>query len=90
MIYLSAFAVSFLYVALKSFQQLNVMHHKILWVWPVSLGMGLCEVFLVGTIAVTAVSEGWLEMSFLGVSLGLGGAVGATLSMILHKKIREK
>jgi len=89
MIYLSAFAVSFLYVFLKATQQLNVVHHKLLWIWPVSLGMGLCEVFLVGSIAITAYNDGWTEMTVLGASLGTGGAVGAILAMILHKRIRN-
>lgn len=87
MIYLSAFAVSFSYVFLKALQQLNVVHHKILWITPISILMGLCEVFIISTVATNG--AGYAVLVGLGVSLGLGGAAGAIIAMILHKRIRE-
>ncbi len=87
MIYLSAFAVSFSYVFLKALQQLNVVHHKLLWIAPVSILMGLCEVFIISTVATN--QAGFMVLVSIGVSLGFGGAAGAILAMILHKRLRH-
>jgi len=84
-----AFSTSLLYVSLKSFQQLNVFYGKTLWVTPASLGMGLAEVFIIGTVSVAAVKTGgFWPLFFLGIALGLGGAAGCLLSMTLHRKFR--
>ena len=87
--YALSFSASFLYVFLKATQQLNVVKHMIRWITPVSIGMGLCEVFIVGTVSVTAVTVGgFWPLLGLGLALGLGGAVGAILAMIFHKRAR--
>ena len=85
------FLASFTYVALKAFQQLNVMHHRIGWIIPISYGMAICEFLLVGFIAIAsihAVSD--FEKIILVFQIGTGGAVGAIVSMILHKRMRGK
>jgi len=88
-IYLSAFGASFLYVALKATQQLNVMDHLVWRITPVSIGMGLCEVFIIGTISYKTIEgAGFWPMFWLGISLGLGGAVGAILAMNFHRRVR--
>jgi len=89
-IYASSAGASFIYVGLKAMQQLNVVHHQVTWVLPVSIGLGLCEVFIVGVIAVAAVQAvGFWAMALLGVSLGLGGGIGAIFSMCIHKRLRR-
>ena len=85
------FLASFTYVALKAFQQLNVMHHRIGWVIPISYGMAVCEFFLVGFIAVSTIhATTELDKIVLIFQIGTGGAVGAIASMVLHKKMRKK
>jgi len=87
--YLAIFGASFLYVFLKAIQQLNVVFHKVWWITPISIGMGLCEIFIVGTVSVEAVNgEGFWPLFLLGISLGLGGAAGALLAMNLHRRWR--
>ena len=88
MIYLSAFAVSLVAVFAKCTQQLNVVHHRLLWITPVSLGMGICEVFIISTVAFSN-TAGFVVLISLGVSLGFGGAAGAILAMISHKRLRD-
>lgn len=90
LIYLSAFGASVSYVTLKAFQQLSVVHHKgWAWITPVSLGMGFCEVFIIGTVSFTAVKTGgFWPMVGLGVAIGLGGACGAMIGMSAHKRLR--
>ena len=89
--YAASAGASFLYVLLKAFQQLSVVHHKgWRWITPVSVGMGFCEVFIMGTVALMAVGVGgWLPLAGLGLSLGLGGAAGALTGMFLHKRLRK-
>lgn len=78
--FVSVFAVSCLFVFIKAFQQLNVVHDKYLWVMPCSMLMALCEVFVISMIAVK--QEWWLF-----IPMGIGSALGAMFSMYLHKRI---
>lgn len=89
--YVASFAASLLYVFLKATQQLNVVLNVRRWILPVSLGMGLLEVFIVGTVSITAVKVGGFWPLFgLGLSLGGGGAVGCLSAMWLHRKFIKK
>lgn len=88
---LAPFFLSLLYVALRATQQLNVVFHRVVWIIPVSYGMALCDVLLVGFIAVAAVNAvSFWEKAWLVFQIGTGGAVGAIFSMILHKRMRGK
>ena len=85
------FLASFTYVALKAFQQLNVMHHRVGLVIPISYAMAVCEFFLVGFIAIASINAASdIDKAFLVFQIGTGGAVGAILSMTLHKRMRNK
>jgi len=75
------FAATFALVFLKAFQQLNVVHHKVWWVLPVSFGMAACEIVSVGLIAVT------LDWSLV-FPMGLGGGLGCIASMAIHRRVR--
>lgn len=79
--YLAAAIVSFVGVFFKAFQQLNVVHHKILWIVPVSYVMAACEVFLIWQIAIAQ------NLWFL-FPIGTGAGAGCILSMMLHKRLR--
>ncbi len=82
MAYFATFVASFVGVFFKAFQQLNVVHHKILWVIPVSYVMAACEVFLIWQIAVA-------QSLWLLFPIGTGAGLGCVLSMVLHKRLRE-
>jgi len=83
MVYATAFGAMVLFVALKAFQQLNVVHDQYKWVLPVSIGMGFCEVYIIAQVATQGFGL-WLALA-----IGLGGAVGAMFSMWLHKRMRK-
>lgn len=76
------FSLSFAYIWLKAFQQLNVMHNQYRWVMPMSFGMGLCEVAMI-LLLVKA------DTIALGLVTGLGAGLGAMLAMYLHPWFRK-
>lgn len=80
--YMAAAIVSFVGVFFKAFQQLNVVHHKILWIVPVSYVMAACEVFLIWQIAIA-------QNLWLLFPIGTGAGLGCILSMMLHKRLRS-
>lgn len=80
---LFAGAASFVFIALKAFQQLNVVHDQYLLVFPTSLLMAACEVFVIANIAM----HGWSIPLWLAV--GIGSGAGACFSMWLHKRMRN-
>lgn len=83
-IFLAAFIASFCFVALKAFQQLNVVHDQYLLVIPTSILMAVCEVFVVANIA----AKGWNVSLVLAV--GVGSGFGCVASMYLHKKVTKR
>jgi len=71
---------SFLFVALRAFQQLNVMHHRVSWVIPTSALMSICEV----TVLLGAVKSGWWSW----VPMFIGGSSGCLCAMWAHRRWR--
>lgn len=86
MIYLSAFLVSLLYIALKALQQRQVMAAQY-WRMPVvSFCMAFCEVFIVGNVAVNAVGDNHGSLIALACSIGAGGGIGSIVGTWLHAR----
>jgi hypothetical protein len=81
-IYALAFVASFIFVMLKALQQLNVVHHQVWWIMPVSFGMALCEVFVVANVA--RMGWGWII-----IPVGLGSGLGCLFAMHLHRRLRN-
>ena len=81
MIYLLAFAASFVRVGLRAFQQLNVVHGQYWLIVPVSMAMQVCEVYIVFNIAV----QGWNWPLIL--TFGIGAGLGCVCSMWIHKRV---
>ena len=75
------FAVNFVYIALKAFQQKNVAGNQYLPVIPTSLCMAACEVFTVYAVA----TSGFHLQNI--VAVGLGGGMGAMTAMLVHSRI---
>lgn len=84
--FLAAFGASLIYVFLKATQQLNVQHAEYLKMPPVSLLMGLCEVFIVSNVVRTASSVGGLIL--LAVCIGTGSGLGSILGTWFYLKGR--
>lgn len=72
--------VTGLYVSLRTFQQINVIHRKYWRVFPTSLAMGVGDVLL---ILMIVRADTWL----IGLTNGLGGALGCYGAMWLHKRM---
>lgn len=83
MTYALAFAASFIFIFLKAFQQLNVVHRQYLMVIPTSMLMSACEIGVVALV----VKTGW---GWLVIFTGLGGGLGCVLAMSLHKFTMKK
>jgi len=82
---LAAGLAQFIFIALKAFQQLNVMNYKYWWVPPTSMLMSIFEVFVIAMIART--SEDWYLIIF---PVGVGGGLGCIFSMWLHKVLMNR
>jgi hypothetical protein len=83
------FCINLIYIAGRAFQQLNVVHDKVLLVPVVSMMMAMCEVFLWGGAALAVVKGSRADMALYAVTLGISGSIGAILSMSLHKRVRN-
>ena len=75
------FLASFSMVFLLSFQQLNINHHKTLWVFLTSMGISAANYFLYKYLPSGDIQIG----QFL--SFALGGAFGAVSGMHIHCRI---
>ena len=73
MYFITAFIVSFVYIYLKAWQQINVMQKRYKAVPVVAMLMALCEVTTIGLVVHTSF---WLF-----IPIGIGGALGCLLSM---------
>ena len=92
--YVSLFFINAFYIAGRSFQQLNVVHHKRGWLVATSLMLAVFEVMLFGTITFkayeTVQSNDWLPFALMVIPIWLGGSAGSLASMEIHKKLRRK
>ena len=91
--YIILFVAQFCFVATKAFQQLNVLHHKPVWVFWTSGVMSVFECGVYGAVTFKAyeVVQGGdvLYFMLLAIPLWLGGALGSIMSMAIHRRIRD-
>ena len=73
-LYVVSFLITFIYIFLKATQQINVIEKTYKWVFPTSIGMGLCEVAIV-LLVVKA------DSMMLGLANGIAGGAGCILAM---------
>lgn len=78
-----AFFASYVFIFLKSWQQLNVVHKQYWWIVPTSMAMATCEVYVIATTA----HNGW---GWMVIPIGLGGGLGSLCSTWLHSKLTTK
>jgi len=77
-LYVVAFCVTFVYIFLKSWQQISVMKKRYLEASLVPFFMALCEVTTVGLIVT---SDFWIF-----IPIGIGGSLGCILSMKVNHR----
>ena len=77
MTYALAFFASFVFIALKSWQQLNVVRRQYWWIVPTSMAMAACEVYVIANAA--RYGFGWLVFW-----VGLGGGLGSLCATYVH------
>jgi hypothetical protein len=91
--YTILFVAQFCFVATKAFQQLNVMHHKRVWVFWTSAVMSIFECGVYGAVTFEAYnliqSGDVLYFMLLAIPLWLGGALGSIISMTIHMRMRD-
>ncbi|WP_299444664.1 hypothetical protein [uncultured Rhodospira sp.] len=80
--------MTFINVAARAFQQLNVMHSKYAWLFPASLAMAVCEVVKLGVIVIEVSAENWWTLAGVICIMGAAGAAGSSVSMVIHQKLR--
>lgn len=80
---ITLFIASFIFIAFKSFQQLNVMKRNYIWIIPVSLVMAVCGVF-----EIAMVSHYGLGLATV-LPIGFGGGLGSITATYLHNRIFE-
>ena len=86
--YLGVVLASFVYIAAKAFQQLNVVHDYKLLVPGTTFVMAVCEVGIVGNIAIQATGGSWAALAFTVAAMTIGSSLGALAAMSIHKRMR--
>ena len=81
--YFAAGAAMYVFVLLKSLQQLHVVHAQVKWVMPTSLAMACAEVF----VLLTVVDKGF---GWVVLFVGVGGGLGALTGIHLHKRLNHE
>lgn len=85
---ITLFFCNVVFIALKAFQQINVVERKWKLVPLTSFAMGQAEVWITGTIAAVFInSDSWETKLVAGVLMGLAGAIGASASMWVHGRL---
>jgi len=77
------FVATAAFAAMKSFQNLNIIHDNKLLVFPTSMLMAVAEVTVIATVAIH-------KELILCIPMGLGGTIGVWASMALHRRIRKE
>lgn len=90
MTYLLIALASFVYVGGKAFQQLNVVHDRFGMVPPTTFVLAICEVLIIGNIAVRAVDADWHGLAFTIIAMSIGASTGAMAAMKAHRWVRER
>lgn len=83
MIYLLAFAVAFVDMGLRSYQQLNVFNRRYLAIWITAIGMAHFSVLSIAFVIQAKGFDEWLALAY-----GLGWGLGSTCATWLAHRNR--
>jgi hypothetical protein len=79
--YMLVFLSSYIFIGLKSLQQLHVVKKQYAWIVPTSMAMAFVEVYVVATTA----KNGWEWL--LVFLIGLGSGLGSLSATYFHSRI---
>ena len=79
--FLISAVATFLYVFLRAFQQINVIHRHYWRIFPTSLGMGIGDVLLILLIVKA-------DTLWIGLTNGIAGGMGCYLAIYLTKRLK--
>ncbi len=82
------FGASYLFIALKSLQQRNVMGLNWAWIMPTSMLMAMCEVLIIWSVAVS--SDDFHQMTTIVSILGIAGGLGCLSGMLFHIHVVDR
>lgn len=82
-IFIKTFALAFIFIGLKAFQQINVVAGYKKMVLPTSLTMAFFELYAYGTVILNGL--GWYVLAF-----GFGAGLGSIASMCIQDKLKER
>ena len=86
-LFIAIFAVNFVYVMLRSFQQKSVIANKKMFIVPTSIAMSACDVFMISTIATLVIAS---QSYWSFIPAGLGGGAGCLLGMELFNRLNKE
>lgn len=78
-------AVTYLAVAIRAFQQINVVRGLYWLVVPTSAVFAACDLAIFGAMAALVIEGGSFVTTWL--ALWIGGAAGSVTSMMIHARI---
>ena len=78
------FGISFVFIALKAVQQINVAFRHLAAIVPTSILMGLVEFPLIGLQAALFVEHGYNAIT--GLIVGVGSGLGALVACVSHRR----
>jgi len=81
--YWITFISSFAFIALRAFQQLNVVHNNRILIIPTSLLMAACETVVIVNVARNG-------FGIIVLFTGFGAGIGALFAMWLHQWLMKK
>lgn len=82
---------NFVYIFLKAFQNKNVIggHYGLASI--TNMFLVATEMFVMGSIALAAVTGGFLPLLYTFIALSIGGGAGCVTAMYIHTKhVRKK
>lgn len=93
--YLVLVVCSFLYIGIKSFQQINVCSGKYASAFLTTQIMAPVEVVLTSSIAAATVvmmdnGDGHFQLLHISTPIGIGGGLGCLCGMYIQKKFSNK
>lgn len=82
---------NFVYIFLKAFQQKNVIGGHYGLAAATNMFLVATEMFVMGSIALAAVTAEWEALGYTFIALTIGGGSGCITAMWLHTKhVRKK
>ena len=75
---ITVFISSYVFIALKAFQQRHVIHNDWWWVPPTSMAMAFVEYYVIAVVAQQGYGIG------LVLAGGAGAGLGALTAMVIH------